>query len=186
MLKLKSLLGEGFAWERKEGKPLPSLAEVQAEYERNLQEETEYKVAGRPVTLNKNGSEKQADWSVTFKNGETKQYHEVASLLSPRPKLQPRWQNNDGDDTWYEPGDDVKPKPIKEGSIDNKTVLDLVSSAEDIVQNLRSNMATNSVLQREEKMGYLKAYDELLDVLSDIGYQAEMGDEEEDDIRGWR
>lgn len=38
MLKLKSLLGEGFAWERKEGKPLPSLAEVQAEYERNLKE----------------------------------------------------------------------------------------------------------------------------------------------------
>ena len=52
MLKLKSLLGEGFAWERKSGKPLPTLAEVQAEYARKLQEETEYKVAGRPVTLN--------------------------------------------------------------------------------------------------------------------------------------
>jgi hypothetical protein len=33
MLKLKSLLSEGFAWERKDGKPLPTLAEVQAEYE---------------------------------------------------------------------------------------------------------------------------------------------------------
>lgn len=32
MTKLKSLL-EGFAWERKDGKPLPTLAEVQAEYE---------------------------------------------------------------------------------------------------------------------------------------------------------
>jgi hypothetical protein len=52
--------------------------------------------------------------------------------------------------------------------------LDLVSEAEDMIQNLRRNMATNSVLQREEKMGYLRAYDELLDKLSDIGYQAEM------------
>ena len=34
-------------------------------------------------------------------------------------------------------------------------------------------MSTNSVLQRTEKMGYLGAYDELLDVLSEIGLQAE-------------
>ena len=39
MLKLKSLLGEGFAWERKAGKPLPSLAEVQAEYQAKLRKE---------------------------------------------------------------------------------------------------------------------------------------------------
>ena len=52
-------------------------------------------------------------------------------------------------------------------------LLDLVSEAENIVQRLRSNMATNSVLQRTEKMGYLGAYDELLDILSEIGYQAE-------------
>jgi hypothetical protein len=50
----------------------------------------------------------------------------------------------------------------------------MVSEAENIVQNLRRNMATNSVLQREEKMGYLRAYDELLDILSDIGVSAEM------------
>lgn len=35
MINLKSLLSEGFAWERKNGKPLPTLAEVQAEYEKN-------------------------------------------------------------------------------------------------------------------------------------------------------
>ena len=57
---------------------------------------------------------------------------------------------------------------------EGKEILDLVSEAEDMVQRLRSNMATNSVLQRTEKMGYLKAYDELLDLLSDIGFQAEM------------
>ena len=38
MIKLKNILSEGFAWERKEGKGLPTLAEVQAEYERTMQE----------------------------------------------------------------------------------------------------------------------------------------------------
>lgn len=66
-------------------------------------------------------------------------------------------------------------KKLKEGRNDHG-VLDLVSAAEDMVQRLRSNMATNSVLQRAEKMGYLRAYDELLDILSEIGYQAEMSD----------
>jgi hypothetical protein len=65
---------------------------------------------------------------------------------------------------------DVK---LKEGRNDHG-LLDLVSEAENMVQRLRSNMATNSVLQRTEKMGYLGAYDELLDILSEIGYQAEM------------
>ena len=189
MLKLKSLISEGFAWERKSGKPLPTLSEVQAEYERNLKEETKYTLSGRPVTINKNGTEDQKEWTVTV-NGKTVQYSSVMSLISPRPKLQePRWWDSDGDGKPYEPGDDVK--SIKEGSIDNKTVLDLVSSAEDMLQNLRDNMADKkrnpgSVLQREEIDGYLRAYADLLDILSDIGYQAEMGDEEEDDIRGWR
>ena len=72
--------------------------------------EEEYKVAGRPVTLNKNGTEDQTKWTVTFTaTGKTSQYSDVISLIKPRPKLQdPRWQNNDGDDTWYEKGDDVK------------------------------------------------------------------------------
>jgi hypothetical protein len=34
-MKLKDILLEGYAWERKEGQPLPTLAEVQAEYQRN-------------------------------------------------------------------------------------------------------------------------------------------------------
>ena len=184
MLKLKSLLGEGFAWERKEGKPLPTLSEVQAEYERNLQEETEYTVAGRLVKLNKNGSEDQTKWTVTFTaTGKTAQYSDVISLIKPRPEMQPRWQDNDGDGKWYEKGDDVK--EIKEG-LDNKTVLDLVSSAENMLQNLRDNMADKkrkpgSVLQQEEIDGYLRAYADLLDILSEIGYQAEMGDEEDGD-----
>jgi hypothetical protein len=34
-MKLKNILLEGYAWERKPGKPLPTLAEVQAEYQQN-------------------------------------------------------------------------------------------------------------------------------------------------------
>jgi hypothetical protein len=146
MLKLKSLLSEGFAWERKSGKPLPTLSEVQAEYERNLKEAEDAKPDYRDVDSDGNETES--------------------------------WKKAERD-------------KLKEGSIDNKTVLDLVSSAEDMLQNLRDNMADKkrkpgSVLQREEIDGYLRAYADLLDILSDIGYQAEMGDEEEDDIRGWR
>ncbi len=47
MQKLKSLL-EGYAWERKDGKPLPTLAEVQAEYEAKKElEEADEKVSSR-------------------------------------------------------------------------------------------------------------------------------------------
>lgn len=35
MKKLKDILSEAYAWERRPGKPLPTLAEVQAEYQRN-------------------------------------------------------------------------------------------------------------------------------------------------------
>ena len=38
-IKLKSLLKEGFAWERKPGKPLPTIQEVMDEYE--TKQETE-------------------------------------------------------------------------------------------------------------------------------------------------
>ena len=183
MLKLKSLLGEGFAWERKEGKPLPSLAEVQAEYERNLREETEYKVSGRPVKLNKNGSDDQTKWTVTFTaTGKTAQYSDVISLISPKPKLQdPRWWNSDGDNKPYEPGDDVK--SIKEGWND-RSISDLVEAAQELVDNLKSNMATNSVLQQQEKLYYLNGFDSLEKILNDIENQAEP--DEEEDIRGWR
>jgi hypothetical protein len=68
-----------------------------------------YKVAGREVTLNKNGGEDQTKWTVTFKqSNKTVPYADVISLIKPRPKLQePRWQDNDGDGKWYEKGDDV-------------------------------------------------------------------------------
>lgn len=38
MIKLKNIISEGYAWEREEGKPLPTLADTTAAYARKLQE----------------------------------------------------------------------------------------------------------------------------------------------------
>jgi hypothetical protein len=38
MIKLKNILSEAYAWERQEGKPLPTLKDVQTAYRKNLQE----------------------------------------------------------------------------------------------------------------------------------------------------
>lgn len=86
----------------------------------------------------------------------------------------PDFLDLDKDDNTEEPmksaAHDAK---LKEGHNDHG-ILEMISEAENIVQNLRRNMATNSVLQQQEKMGYLRAFDELLDILSDIGVSAEM------------
>ena len=39
MIKLKDILSEAYAWERQEGKPLPTLAEVQAAYDARMLED---------------------------------------------------------------------------------------------------------------------------------------------------
>lgn len=170
-LKLKTLL-EGYAWDRKADGSLPTLRDAIATHAANIAE-TEYKYAGRKVTIDKNGTEDQTKWKVKFiDSNKTVPYVDAVANITPRPKMnEPRWQDSDGDGKWYEPGQDVK--EIAEGHNDHG-VLDLVSAAEDKLQRLRSNMATNSVLQREEKMGYLRAFDELLDLLSEIGFQSEM------------
>lgn len=70
---------------------------------------TEYKVAGRAVTLDKHGSTDSTKWEVTFKmSGKTVPYADVAANINPKPEMdEPRWQDNDGDGKWYEPGVDV-------------------------------------------------------------------------------
>jgi hypothetical protein len=42
MIKLKDILSEAYAWERQEGKPLPTLAEVQAAYQAKMREDAHY------------------------------------------------------------------------------------------------------------------------------------------------
>jgi hypothetical protein len=125
MLKLKSLIKEGFAWERKPDGSLPTLKDAIAVHEANTGAKPDY------IDLDKDGDTEEPMKSA------------------------------------------AKDAKLKEGHNDHG-ILELISQAEDVVQNLRRNMATNSVLQREEKMGYLRAYDELLDILSDIGVSAEM------------
>ena len=39
MIKLKNILSEAYAWERKAGEPLPTMKSVQEKYQRNLQEQ---------------------------------------------------------------------------------------------------------------------------------------------------
>ena len=41
MIKLKNLLKEGYAWERKPNKPLPTLEDVQKEYQKKKMKEAE-------------------------------------------------------------------------------------------------------------------------------------------------
>jgi len=138
MLKLKSLLGEGFAWERKAGKPLPSLAEVQAEYQRNLKENENAKPDFRDV--DDDGNEKES-WKKAEKD-----------------KLKEAWND--------------------------PSISELVDTAQALVDTLTNNMATNSVLQTDEKQQYLKDFASLEKVLNDIKNQAEP--DEDDDVRGWR
>ena len=41
MIKLKNILNEAYAWERQEGKALPTLAEVQAAYQAKMREDVD-------------------------------------------------------------------------------------------------------------------------------------------------
>ena len=55
--------------------------------ERMESSKVEYKVAGRPVTLNKGEKSDGTDWTVTFKNGKTTALADVLALIEPEPKL---------------------------------------------------------------------------------------------------
>jgi hypothetical protein len=46
-----------------------------------------FKVAGRPVKVNKGKSKNGTDWTVTFKNGKTVPLSDVLSLIKPTPKI---------------------------------------------------------------------------------------------------
>ena len=194
MIKLKNILAEGFAWERKEGKGLPTLAEVQAEYESKMAEnnesdfseystdalmdmkvnlsryqdtenelekinneldkrkqnelyqaddtnddvylaanEAQDKVSssthivyacnvemadgsikpGVRISVPKgNDAEKQVRDKIMARFGNDCKIRSIAKGQNPHindnDKDEPRWQDNDGDGNWYEPGVDVK------------------------------------------------------------------------------
>ena len=127
MINLKTLLTEGFAWERKDGKGLPTLSEVQEEYNRKLKETQNAKPDFRDVDDDGNETE---SW-----------------IQAEKDKLKEAW--------------------------DDTSISELVDTAQRLVDTLTSNMATNSVLQREEKEQYIDDFASLEKVLNDIKNQAE-------------
>ena len=174
MTKLKSLL-EGFAWERKADGSLPTLAEVQAEYEKNeavSQSDADKRWNTDPIQMSMRKNKMPADSvlassmstpakatsnfyreKITALEAQRKQLefdmeqeaepeggpiadyygealmHIDDQISSIRKKMstnessedaneEPRWQDNDGDGKWYEPGDDVKAESAKPDYID--------------------------------------------------------------------
>lgn len=116
MTKLKSLL-EGFAWERKDGKPLPTLAEVQAEYEANQKADESIDESAAYDDASENELASYISKLSTELRNETdpakiklikQDIADVKQKLANKKDSSPRWQDDDGDGKWYEPGVDVK------------------------------------------------------------------------------
>lgn len=124
MTKLKSLL-EGFAWERKPGKPLPTLSEVQAEYEakKDIDEKTESE-AYDDASANELASYiSQLSTELSNETDPAKIKMIKQDIADVKQKLNNkknsnRWQDSDGDGKWYEPGEDVKAEAAKPDYID--------------------------------------------------------------------
>lgn len=130
MKKLKDILLEGYAWERRPGRPLPTLAEVQAEYLRNeAANDVKAKVAklekeiadlkhqyysDKNLTAEKSQKIKQelGDLGRRLKRAKREDRTGSAGYKNSKPE---RWQDNDGDGKWYEPGVDVK-ENVNEGA----------------------------------------------------------------------
>ena len=130
MKKLKDILSEAYAWERKPGKALPTLAEVQAEYLRNeAANDAKAKVAKLEKEIADLKHQYYSDKNLTDEKSQKlrKQLGEKgrelkrakredktgsAGYKNSKPE---RWQDDDGDGNWYEPGDDVK-ESVNEGA----------------------------------------------------------------------
>ena len=178
MKKLKDILLEGYAWERKEGKPLPTLAEVQAEYQRNeAANDAKAKVAklekdlanlkhqyysDKNLTDEKSQRLKQQMGDIGRKlKGAKREYKtgsagynpnpERKSPTSPSSKPQPRWQDNDGDGNWYEPGVDVK-ENVNEGASFQERFADYSNDAlGDMIVTLRRFDGTKDDIRELEQ-----------------------------------
>jgi hypothetical protein len=180
-LKLKTLL-EGYAWERKADGSLPTLKDAIAVHEANQAQSPQYKVAGREVTINKNGSDDQTKWEVTFTDSKkTVPYSDVISNIKPRPKMnEPRWQDNDGDGKWYEPEDlneygedefDRDPQMYGGGKSSREYAgipSELVEQIEDHVERLMQDLSTNSNVPTSEKSVILKQLVKISDLIDQL------------------
>lgn len=132
MIKMKTILSEAYAWERQDGKPLPTLKDVQEAYDaKGVDEAADSKthvVYACNVEL-EDGTIKP-DVRISVEKGDDAE-SKVRAKLEDRFKgckirkmtkaqnpgnndndkdddsSEKRWQDNDGDGKWYEKGDDV-------------------------------------------------------------------------------
>ena len=106
MIKLKDILSEAYAWERQEGKPLPTLAEVQAAYDARMREEAKPDF----LDLDDDGDEEESMKSAANDaddDGDTDlddKNHKYTKLKDvPKPyKYDPYGDDDDDNDDLYE------------------------------------------------------------------------------------
>ena len=166
MKKLKDILSETYAWERRPGKPLPTLAEVQAEYLRNeaadavrakvakLEKEIAdlkhqyYSVSNlspeRETQLRKQMGEKGRE----LKRAKREDKTGSAGYKNSKPE---RWQDNDGDGKWYEPGVDVKENVNKTESFQERFAEYSDDALRDMIVTLRRFDGTKDDIRELEQ-----------------------------------
>ena len=166
MKKLKDILSEAYAWERRPGKPLPTLAEVQAEYQRNeAANDAKAKVAKLEKEIADLKHQYYSDKNLTAEKSQKlrKQLGEKgrelkrakredktgsAGYKNSKPE---RWQDNDGDGNWYEPGDDVK-ESVNEGASFQERFADYSDDAlRDMIVTLRRFDGTKDDIRELEQ-----------------------------------
>tara|TARA_R110002126_G_scaffold248835_3_gene391625 strand:- start:1517 stop:2161 length:645 start_codon:yes stop_codon:yes gene_type:complete len=102
MIKLKDILSEAYAWERQEGKPLPTLAEVQAAYQAKLREEAKPDF----LDLDDDGDEEESMKSAANdadddKDPEPEKWSKDKLEKAPEPYKYDPYGDDDDDDDYY-------------------------------------------------------------------------------------
>jgi hypothetical protein len=121
MKKLKDILLEGYAWERKADGSLPTLKDAIATHRTNLSEsekslsDLEYAVKQHERDNHVYDKTKLTNIynqlsDIDQKTAKTKfsKYFGSDDAVKAKIAKEPRWQDSDGDGNWYEPGEDVK------------------------------------------------------------------------------
>lgn len=102
MIKLKNILSEAYAWERQEGKALPTLAEVQAAYQAKMQEEAKPDF----LDLDDDGDEEESMKSAANdadddKDPEPEKWSKDKLEKAPEPYKYDPYGDDDDDDDYY-------------------------------------------------------------------------------------
>ena len=173
MIKLKNILSEGYAWERQDGKPLPTMKDVQEAYDAKGVDEAA--VTSRTHVVYACNVEMpdgtiKPDVRISVPKGDGAE-SEVRKKLQDRYKgckirkitkaqnpgknddsdSEKRWQDNDGDGKWYEKGDD-----IKEGDDDgmcetggDESALNMGNLGESFWKRVNGNLKGHEYILRE-------------------------------------